>query len=102
MALSKKKAKRKFTNRKFTWLICGGVLAYMIFSFSQGFYEAYLLQQEIEILEVQLTEVRKENTKLQQELDHVQTPEAIEKTAREKLGLIKPGEVVIMKARSAQ
>jgi len=97
-----RKAKRRLTPRKLTGLVCIGLLAYMIFSFSRGFYQAYQLKQEIKVLEAQLAEVQEQNRQLQEELEYSQTPEAIEKIAREKLGLIKPGEIVIMRARQAQ
>jgi len=98
----RKKVKKRFTPRKLTGLAFFGLLAYMIFSFSQGFYQAHQLKEEIKVLEAELTEVQKKNLELQEELEYSQTPEAIEKLAREKLGLIKPGEIVIMRARKAQ
>ena len=77
-------------------------MAYLIFNFSHGFYQAHHLKQDIKALESQLTKAKEENTQLKKELDYSQTPEAIEKIAREKLGLIMPGETVIMRAREAQ
>lgn len=102
MALSQRKTKRRFTPRKFTGFVFFGLLAYMVFSFSQGFYQAYQLKQEIKVLEAELTEVQAKNNRLAEEFAYSQTPEAIEKIAREKLGLIKPGEMVIMRARTAE
>lgn len=102
MALSQRKTKRRFTPRKLTGFVLFGLLAYMVFSFSQGFYQAYQLKQEIRVLEAELTEVQAKNNRLAEEFAYSQTPEAIEKIAREKLGLIKPGEMVIMRARTAE
>lgn len=102
MALSQRKTKRRFTPRKLTGFVFFGLLAYMVFSFSQGFYQAYQLKQEIRVLEAELTEVQAKNNRLAEEFAYSQTPEAIEKIAREKLGLIKPGEMVIMRARTAE
>lgn len=46
------------------------------------------LQQKIELLE-------RENRKLKMELETLSTPEGIERLARERLGLVKPEEIVI-------
>ncbi|MFZ5945260.1 MAG: FtsB family cell division protein [Bacillota bacterium] len=98
----KVRKKRKTLNvRILSKLVVAGIFTYMIFSFGFTFYEGYKLKQEINKLQGQLGTLQEENTRLQQELEYVQTPEAIEKMAREKLGLIKPGETVIMKARGA-
>lgn len=87
---------------KLTRLIIYGLMAYLIFTFSHGFYQAHHLKREIKVLEDQLTKVKEESVLLEKELEYSQTPETIERIAREKLGLIKPGETVIMRAREAQ
>ncbi|NLT94980.1 MAG: hypothetical protein GXW85_05505 [Clostridia bacterium] len=94
--------KRKFAFPKLSRLLIYGLLAYLVFTFSHGFYQAYHLKQEIKVLEAKLSKVKEDNMTLEQELEYSQTPEAIEKIAREKLGLIKPGETVILRAREAQ
>jgi len=97
-----KKNKRGFTPRRLSRLILFSLLAYMLFSFSSSFYQGYQLKGEIKGLEAQLAKIQQENIELQEELEYNYTPEAIEKIAREKLGLIKPGEIVIMRANEAQ
>ena len=97
-----KKNKRGFTPRKLSKLIIFSILVFMLFSFSSSFYQGYQLKEEIKGLEAQLAKVQQENMKLQEELKYNYTPEAIEKIAREKLGLIKPGEIVIMRAKEVQ
>ena len=46
------------------------------------------LNKKIEVLE-------RENRRLKQSLDNLSTPEGIERLARERLGLVKPEEIVI-------
>ena len=46
------------------------------------------LKKKIEVLE-------RENRRLKQSLDNLSTPEGIERLARERLGLVKPEEVVV-------
>ncbi|RCW41168.1 MULTISPECIES: septum formation initiator family protein [unclassified Halanaerobium] len=54
------------------------------------------LQNKIERLENNINEAKEENKKLAEELQNVDSDEYIEKIAREKLGLVKPGEVLVM------
>lgn len=54
------------------------------------------LQTKIEELENSIDAAQEENKKLAEQLDNVNSDEYIEKMAREKLGLVKPGEVLVM------
>lgn len=49
-------------------------------------------KRQVAAAEQQLAELRAENANLQSEADALQTPEEIEKLAREKLGYVRPGE----------
>ncbi|PKL43622.1 MAG: hypothetical protein CVV41_07540 [Candidatus Riflebacteria bacterium HGW-Riflebacteria-1] len=53
-----------------------------------------LLQRETELRE-RIESLERENRHLQQNLDTLSTPEGIERLARERLGLVKPEELVI-------
>ncbi len=53
-----------------------------------------LLQREAELKE-KIEALERENRHLQQNLDMLSTPEGIERLARERLGLVKPEELVI-------
>lgn len=53
-----------------------------------------LLQKEEE-LTLRLQELERENRRLKENLDMLSTPAGIERLARERLGLVKPEEVVI-------
>lgn len=53
-----------------------------------------LLQQEAELRE-RIEGLERENRHLQKELEVLSTPEGIERLARERLGLVRPEEVVI-------
>jgi len=54
-----------------------------------------LLQKEEE-LKLRVEELEKENRNLKVNLQNLQTPEGIERLARERLGLVKPEEIVVM------
>ncbi len=53
-----------------------------------------LLQKEIE-LQSRIEELERENRRLKTSLDALSTPEGIERLARERLGLVRPEEVVV-------
>ncbi|OGK10974.1 MAG: hypothetical protein A2W80_07605 [Candidatus Riflebacteria bacterium GWC2_50_8] len=53
-----------------------------------------LLQRETELRE-RIESLERENRHLKQNLDTLSTPEGIERLARERLGLVKPDELVI-------
>lgn len=53
-----------------------------------------LLQREVELKE-KIEALERENRHLKENLDMLSTPEGIERLARERLGLVKPEELVI-------
>lgn len=80
-------------------LIIGVALVIFLFSL----FNFYTNHQKIEKLETQINnlnqEIRKaeeKNKELNKKLINVQSEEFIEKTARTKLGLVKPGEVLVI------
>lgn len=75
------------------------LLIYLVFSFINDFYQAYHLKQEIKILREELEDLQEMNQELQGEVDYLRSEEAIEELARERLGLIKPGEVLVKPAK---
>lgn len=54
----------------------------------------HLLQREQELKE-KVDGLERDNRQLKQQLEILSTPEGIERLARERLGLVKPGELVI-------
>lgn len=56
--------------------------------------------QETEI-KAQIEEAKKENDRLREELEKIQSDEYLEKLAREKLGLVKPGEIPFVDVNSS-
>ena len=61
------------------------------------FYTLWQLRQEESHLQQQITELQKRNAELEAEKQRLQDPKEIEALAREKLGLVKPGEVPYVK-----
>jgi cell division protein FtsB len=71
------------------------VLVVYVFVFSRhGYLRRRELARENQRLQQELEDMRAENARLREELNRLDDPEAVEKLAREKLGLVKKGEKV--------
>jgi cell division protein FtsB len=62
----------------------------------------YNLQKEIKTLNVKMGEYKSKNQKLEKDIKRMESDVYVERMAREKLGLIKSGEVPIMEAKAAE
>lgn len=91
--------KKKFIFRpgkKLPVLIAIFLLFYLLVSFCAHFQKLYALQKDIKYIESQLQELSAKNEDLKRQLKQVQSDAYIEQVAREKLGLVKPGESKIV------
>jgi len=68
------------------------LLLYALVATGQKAVENYRLNQQAEALQVEIAGLREQNVALQQQIEAARTDGAIEKIAREQLGLIKPGD----------
>lgn len=85
-------ARRKRKKRSVAKLILLGLIIWLGYTFGRGFVEHHRLSQEIAKLtnEIQALELR--NAQIREEIERHRSEEYIERVAREKLGLVKPGE----------
>jgi len=63
-----------------------------VFNFYQNIVKLNQIEKEIDEIENQIARAETENEKLKEQIDNSSSYEYIEEVAREKLGLIKPGE----------
>src|SRR5438045_3745344 len=68
------------------------LLLYALVATGQKAAENYQLNQQADALRVEIGRLREQNVHLQQQIEQARTDTAIETIAREKLGLIKPGD----------
>jgi cell division protein FtsL len=68
------------------------LLLYALAMTGQKAVENYQLNQQADALRTQIVDLRSQNLQLQQQIEQARTDPAIEAIAREKLGLIKPGD----------
>ena len=74
------------------------VLLLASFFGKKGLIEIYRAQKEHEVLLQEIGQLEIEKRRLEREIEELkQNPKAVEKKAREKLWLVKPDEVVIIK-----
>ena len=82
------------------WLWASVTIAFVLAAWSasaEGGFRRYLgLSQQVQTLRVRNRQTSEENAKLLKEVEALRAdPKAIERAAREELGFIRPGEVVI-------
>lgn len=77
------------------------LVIYASISFMNGCFSIVALKaQENQVL-AQTQEAEKEKERLENEVSYMQTQEAIEKTAREDLKMVKPGEIRLVQKENA-
>ena len=89
-----KARRRRFVLTTVAALALAAFLAYVFVFSRHGHLRRRELTRENEGLRLELKELRAENARLREELSRLDDPEAVEKLAREKLGLVKEGEKV--------
>jgi len=83
---------------KSKWFLILGLLlvGYMFFVLGKMVWQNYKVNQQIKNLESEVSDIEKQNQKLSDLIAYFQTDTFKEKEAREKLGLVKPGEKVLV------
>lgn len=78
-------------------IIIVGFIFFFAFSYIRQCITMNRIQKEINIKQLQLDEVKQKNDRLQEEVEKINSDSAdyLEKLARERLGMIKPGEKVV-------
>lgn len=72
------------------------LMLYISFSLGSRLDQLYNMQKNIEAMRAEIEDLRERNAALHEELERLQSNDYIEQVAREKLGLVKPGEARIV------
>lgn len=84
-------------------MIASAVLAaYMIFSLGSQFKKLHDMQNSMELLQNQVQELKTRNAALREEIKLIKSDSYVEQVAREQLGLVKPGETLVVQVQSPQ
>jgi len=70
------------------------VLAFFLFSLAGLVFQGYQLSQRTADVQADIVRLQAENERLQKEVARLQTDPAVERLAREQLGLVKEGETM--------
>lgn len=97
----KAKSKRKRlqynpSKNKLPLLLVIVFLGFLIFSYGGHLNQLYTMEQELDKIQAQVEELRKKNIELREQLERVKSKDYVERVAREKLGLIHEGEILVV------
>lgn len=98
----KRVAKKSWIER-IVWkkLVVSLVFVYVVVHLVGGCFTIMDLKQQEADIASQLAAVKTEQMTLEAQVTYMNSDETVEKLAREKLGLIKPGEIVVVRADDA-
>ncbi|HEX3032620.1 MAG TPA: septum formation initiator family protein [Bacillota bacterium] len=100
--LSRQKRERIKLQNKRKRLVLTIAMVYglaVIFSFGHQFFQMQEIQRDMENVQSQIQDMQQRNRELRQEVGRLNTDSYVERIAREKLGLVKPGETVLLQAQ---
>ncbi len=86
----------QFSRSKLPLLIVALLLVYVSVSLSGRFDSLYTMQRDLKAVQAEVQQLREVNRGLSQQLELLQSDAYVEQVAREKLGLVKPGETRIV------
>jgi cell division protein FtsB len=89
-----KTRRRRFIAAFVAVLALAALLVYVFIFSRHGYLRRRELARENERLQTEIEDLKRENERLREELNRLDDPEAVEKLAREELGLVKDGETV--------
>ena len=78
----------------FTKLVIAALMVYAVISLFMVHRQTRQLQDRAATLQQQVSEMTQSNAELPYQIDHSEDDDMIESVAREKLGLVKPGEKI--------
>lgn len=81
---------------KLPLVIVALLLVYISFSLVARFDQLHDMQNDLDAIQKEIAEMRDKNQGLQKQIERLQSDAYVEQVAREKLGLVKPGEARIV------
>ncbi|OAT80683.1 FtsB family cell division protein [Desulfotomaculum copahuensis] len=90
-----------FKKSRLPLLLLVVMAVYLVFSFVSQFNRLFAMQRDLQQMQQQVNQLQQKNNDLRQQLSLVQSNAYIEQVARERLGLVKPGETRIVPVQPA-
>jgi len=85
-----------FIKSRFFKVLLIFLLVFTVYKFFVNYQQINKLKNKIDSLENAITLAEEDKIELQKELKNIDSPEYIEKIARDELGLVKPGELLLI------
>jgi cell division protein FtsB len=79
-----------------TKLFIAALFFYVLFSVGRVLFQSYQINSEIESLQNEISQLKKSNQEYREKILYYQSPSYREKIARERFGMQKPGEEVMV------
>lgn len=92
--LDRRRARRKKQQAIVILTIIGLLTLGVVIAFARGFVRNLRLKQEVTKIQREIQAMELRNAELEKEIMRMQSPEHVERVAREELGLVKPGETL--------
>lgn len=90
------KFRRRRNGARFILIICVTIAGYIAFSLGNQYSYLYAMQNNVETIQAQVEELRNKNAALREEINKIKSDAYVEQVAREQLGLVKPGETLVV------
>ena len=87
-------------NNKVMLFVTLAVVGYILFSLTSQFSRLHAMQSNVESLQNQIKEIETRNTALREQIKQIKSDAYIEQVAREQLGLVKPGETLVVPTKA--
>lgn len=78
------------------------IMGFIFYSFGGQVVEMYNVQDEMKNIKAQMQSLQEKNVELRKQVEQLSSEAYIEREAREKLGLVKPGEKIILEAKPGE
>lgn len=98
----KKNVKKKFFTKTsvLAWIFAAILLIGMIYAYVNTERKIQAYQESIDELSIEIKELEKTNRDLEEQMENVDSDEYIERIARERLGMVKDGEIVLKQSNN--
>ncbi|ABO48671.1 Septum formation initiator [Desulforamulus reducens MI-1] len=97
-----KTVRRGKKSGNFMLLLTVACVCYMVFSLYNQFTRMNTMQSSMKTLQTQVEELKNRNEALRTEIKQIKSEAYIEQAAREQLGLVKPGETLVVPTQPKQ
>lgn len=95
-AKQKRRRTFRFSSSKLPLLVVFLLLLYIAVSLGTRFDALFAMQRDLQSIQAEVEELRQMNRELSRQLELLRSDAYVEQVAREKLGLVKPGETRIV------